>query len=105
MRRAGGGSIINVGSTLARHGATSSAAYSAAKWGVLGFTRSCAEELRPAGISVFAACPGSVDTESYRTLIPGAKARSSPEEAARAIGWLASEAPAAMTGAILDLPG
>ncbi len=99
------GRIVNLSAAAGRIGAPRLAAYSAAKWGVLGFTRSCAEELRPAGISVFAACPGSVDTESYRTLIPGAKARSSPEEAARAIGWLASEAPAAMTGAILDLPG
>lgn len=99
------GRIVNLSAAAGRIGAPRLAAYSAAKWGVLGFTRSCAEELRPAGVSVFAACPGSVDTESYRALIPGAKARSSPEEAARVIAWLASEAPPAMTGAILDLPG
>ena len=102
-RRAG--RIVNLSAAAGRIGAPRLSAYSATKWGVLGFTRSCAEELRPAGISVFAVCPGSVDTESYRALIPGAKARSSPEEAARVIAWLASEAPPAMTGAILDLPG
>ena len=62
-------------------------------------------KLRPAGISVFAVCPGSVDTESYRTVIPGAKPRSAPESVAEVIAWLGSEAPAAMSGSVVDAPG
>ncbi len=102
-RRAG--RIVNLSAVGGRIGIPRLAAYCAAKWGVLGFTRATAEELRPAGVSVFAACPGSVDTESYLTLMPTAKPRSTPDEAARVIAWLAAEAPPAMTGAIVDLPG
>lgn len=99
------GRIVNLSAMAGRIGIPRLAAYSAAKWGVLGLTRSLAEELRPAGISVFAVCPGSVDTETYLTVLPGAKPRTTPEAAAATVAWLAAEAPPALTGAILDLPG
>lgn len=99
------GRIVNLAAVAARIGAPRLAVYGASKWGVVGFTKACAEELRPAGISVFAVCPGSVDTESYRTVIPGAKPRSSPEAVADVIVWLGSEAPAAMSGSVVDAPG
>lgn len=99
------GRIVNLAAMAGRIGAPRLAAYCASKWGVVGFTKACAEELRPAGISVFAVCPGSVDTESYRAAIPGAKPRSTPGSVAKVIVWLGSEAPAAMTGSVLDAPG
>ena len=102
-RRAG--RIVNLAAMAGRIGAPRLTAYSASKWGVVGLTKACAEELRPAGISVFAVCPGSVDTESYRTVIPGAKPRSAPEAVADVIVWLGSEAPAAMSGSVVDAPG
>lgn len=99
------GRIVNLAAMAGRIGAPRLAAYSASKWGVVGFTKACAEELRPAGISVFAVCPGSVDTESYRAAIPGAKPRSGPGSVADVIVWLGTEAPAAMSGAVVDAPG
>lgn len=99
------GRIVNLAAMAGRIGAPRLAAYTASKWGVVGFTRACAEELRSAGISVFAVCPGSVDTESYRAVIPGAKPRSAPDAVARVIVWLGGEAPAAMSGSVVDAPG
>lgn len=99
------GRIVNLAAMAGRIGAPRLAAYCASKWGVVGLTKACAEELRPAGISVFAVCPGSVDTESYRAAIPGVKPRSAPEAVADVIAWLGSEAPAAMTGSVVDTPG
>ena len=66
MRRAGGGSIINVGSTLARHGATSSAAYSAAKAALALVTRSAALQYAPEKIRVNIIHPGSINTPMLR---------------------------------------
>lgn len=99
------GRIVNLAAMAGRIGAPRLAAYCASKWGVVGLTKASAEELRPAGISVFAVCPGSVDTESYRAAIPGAKPRSTPEAVAEVIAWLGSEAPAVMTGSVVDAPG
>ncbi len=99
------GRIVNLAAMAGRIGAPRLAAYCASKWGVVGFTKACAEELRPAGISVFAVCPGSVDTDSYRAAIPGAKPRSGPESVADVIAWLGTEAPASMSGSVVDAPG
>lgn len=101
----GEGRIVNVASLTARIGAAGLSAYGASKEGLVGFTKASAAELRPTGVSVFAVCPGSVDTAIYRAALPGAKPRSGPEAVAAAIGWLGSEAPAAMTGAVLEIPG
>ena len=60
LRRAGGGSIVNLSSTAGLHGYPLRSPYAAAKWGVIGFTRTLAMELGPAGIRVNAICPGSV---------------------------------------------
>lgn len=99
------GRIVNLAAMAGRIGAPRLTAYCASKWGVVGFTKATAEELRPAGISVFAVCPGSVDTESYRVAIPGAKPRATPESVAEVVVWLGSEAPAATSGAIVATPG
>jgi 3-oxoacyl-[acyl-carrier protein] reductase len=62
------GRIINMSSQLAHKGAADMAHYSAAKAGVLGFTRSLAYEVARDGITVNAICPGPVDTELFRNL-------------------------------------
>lgn len=66
MRRAGGGAIVNVGSTLAMHGAATSAAYSAAKAALVVLTRSAAVQYAAEGIRVNLIHPGSIDTPMLR---------------------------------------
>jgi NAD(P)-dependent dehydrogenase (short-subunit alcohol dehydrogenase family) len=69
LRAAGGGSIINLSSAAGRFGYRLRAPYSAAKWGVIGFTKSLAIELGPDGIRVNALLPGAVDGPRLRDVI------------------------------------
>ena len=62
LRRSPNASIINVVSKVALKAYAPVAAYTAAKTGLLGFTRALALELRPDEIRVIALCPGPVDT-------------------------------------------
>jgi len=56
------GRIINIASIAAKVGEPTASAYSAAKWGVLGFTRSLALEVAQYDILVNAICPGPIPT-------------------------------------------
>jgi len=69
MRRAGQGSIINLGSIAGRLSFAMRAPYSAAKWGVVGFTKSLALELGPEDIRVNAILPGHVNTPRFRGVV------------------------------------
>ena len=75
LRAAGGGAIINLSSAAGRFGFPLRAPYSAAKWGVVGFTKTLSIELGPDGIRVNAILPGPVDGPRIRAVIK-AKARS-----------------------------
>jgi galactose dehydrogenase len=68
MSRAGGGSIINLGSNSANLGLAGYPAYVTAKAGIIGLTRSLARELGPSSIRVNALVPGWVMTERQRAL-------------------------------------
>ena len=84
LRRAGGGSIVNLSSTAGLQGYPLRSPYAAAKWGVIGFTRTLAMELGPARIRVNAICPGSVRGDRIdRVIAAQAAARDVPEEAVR----------------------
>ena len=61
LKRAGGGSIVNISSTAGLMGYPLRAPYTAAKWAVVGLTKSLAAELGPFSIRANAICPGSVD--------------------------------------------
>jgi NAD(P)-dependent dehydrogenase (short-subunit alcohol dehydrogenase family) len=66
LRQAGGGAIINLSSAAGRLGFSLRTPYAAAKWGVIGLTKSLAIELGPDGIRVNALLPGIVDGERAR---------------------------------------
>ncbi len=61
LKQAGGGSIINMSSTAGLMGYPLRTPYVAAKWALVGVTKSLAVELGPHGIRVNAICPGSID--------------------------------------------
>ncbi|HVZ70736.1 MAG TPA: SDR family NAD(P)-dependent oxidoreductase [Polyangia bacterium] len=105
MRARRSGRIVNVASIAGRQGTAELSAYCAAKHGAVGLTRAVAEELRSEGIAVNAVCPGSVDTDMLKIGRPGAKADMSPEDVANVVLYLAAFAPAAMTGACVDVFG
>ena len=69
LRSAGGGAIINLSSAAGRFGFALRSPYSAAKWGVIGFTKSLAIELGPVGIRVNAILPGLVDGPRVRAIL------------------------------------
>lgn len=62
------GRIINIASQLGHKGAPEMAHYSAAKAGVIGFTKSLAYEVARDGVTVNAICPGPIETELFRDL-------------------------------------
>ncbi len=74
MKARGFGRIINISSNLAYKGAPGLAHYSAAKAGVVGFTRAFAQEAAPHGVNVNSIAPGPIDTRLNDTLSPEWKA-------------------------------
>ncbi|GAA0576661.1 SDR family oxidoreductase [Craurococcus roseus] len=69
LREAGGGSIVNLSSAAGRFGFPLRSPYAAAKWGVVGFTKSLAIEVGPDGIRVNAILPGLVEGDRIRRVI------------------------------------
>lgn len=69
LRDAGGGSIVNLSSAAGKFGFPLRSPYSAAKWGIIGFTRTLAIELGPDRINVNAILPGLVDGPRIRSVL------------------------------------
>ncbi|HEX7273901.1 MAG TPA: SDR family oxidoreductase [Casimicrobiaceae bacterium] len=69
LKKAGGGSIINLSSVAGRLGYAMRTPYSSAKWAVVGFTKSLANELGPSNIRVNTIQPGLVDGARIRNVI------------------------------------
>ena len=67
------GRIVNVSSISGKLGTPQLSAYCASKWGMLGFSKATAEEVRRKGVQVFSVCPGSVNTEMLQQGLPGAR--------------------------------
>lgn len=109
------GSIINVSSMWGEAGASCEAVYSAAKAGLIGFTKALAKELAPSGIRVNCVSPGFIQTEMNASLgseaiadiieeIPLGKA-GTPKDVAAAVEFLASEKAGYITGEVLRVNG
>ncbi|WP_321343907.1 acetoacetyl-CoA reductase [Breoghania sp.] len=115
MRERGHGRIINISSINGQKGQMGQANYSAAKAGVIGFTKAIAQENARKGITVNAICPGYINTdmvaampekvlESIISTIPVGRL-GHPEEIGGLTVYLASEAAAFMTGSVLTING
>ena len=121
MRKAGGGSIINVASTLGVVGARNRAAYAASKGAVVLLTKSMAIDHGHENIRVNAICPSFVETDLTASVIgeapdPAAARRERtaahplgrlgrPEDVAGLAIYLASDESSWVTGAVLPVDG
>ncbi|GAO39436.1 putative oxidoreductase [Sphingomonas changbaiensis NBRC 104936] len=117
FQKNGGGRIVNVASRAAYRGDSPAHwHYAASKAGMVGMTKSIARGFARENILAFAVCPGFVMTgmaEDYLASRGGDKLLAdiplgrvaNPEEVASAVRYLALEAPASMTGAIIDING
>ncbi len=113
----GGGSIINLSSTMGSRGASGASMYVASKHAVEGLTKVAALEGAPNGVRVNAVAPGPVDTgmldrftgtpERKAGLIAGVpvKRAGTPEEIAEAIVFLASNKASFITGQVVGVNG
>ena len=100
------GVIINIGSSSGRQPDGDYGAYAACKWGVVGYTASLANSVRPYGIRVNGINPDWVDTDMARTFNPdGDPDWITGEQVAQAALYLAAHAPRLMTGQFIDLFG
>jgi NAD(P)-dependent dehydrogenase (short-subunit alcohol dehydrogenase family) len=100
------GKIVNLASSSARMADDDLGPYTASKWAVAGYTTSLARSLRPHGVRVNGVNPGWVDTDMSRAYTPeGDETWSTPDEIAKAILYLLTEAPRDMTGQFLDIFG
>ena len=113
----GGGRIVNIASRAAYRGDSPAHwHYAASKAGMVGMTKSIARGFASEGILAFAVCPGFTMTgmaEEYLSSRGGEKLLADiplgrvadPAEVASAAAYLALEAPASMTGAVIDING
>ncbi len=97
------GRIVNVSSISGTLGTARQSAYCAAKWGVIGFTKSLAEELVGTGLAALSVVPGSVDTDMLKG--SGFPPRMTPEDVANVVLYAALDAPSAMNGSAVEMFG
>lgn len=111
-----GGKIVNIASDAGRVGQLRGVVYSAAKGGIIAFTKALAREVARYQLSVNCVCPGPTDTQLYKDCIPD-KMRdqfvniipfrriAQPSEIAEAVSFFASPAADYITGQVLSVSG
>lgn len=128
MAQRGYGRIVTVSSMLGRSSAPTQAAYTASKWGVIGMSKSAAQELGHSGVTVNVVAPGNIDTpmvkndNMYRKIWPDLESPTwddiapilgqlhaqpaailDPFEVTRAVLFLADEASTHLTGIVIPV--
>ena len=109
------GSIVNVSSVWGICGASMESVYSAAKAGIIAFTKAMAKELAPSGVRVNAVAPGAIKTDMLSRFAPEELADiiaevpsgrlGAPEDIANAVYFLASERASYITGQTFNVSG
>lgn len=97
------GRFVHVASISATLGSPGAASYAASKWGLVGFAKSLAEELRGTGLASIALLPGSVDTEML--VGSGFAPQMTAEDVAAMIVYAGLDAPDALTGSAIEMFG
>lgn len=115
MVERGWGRIINISSVNGVKGQFGQANYSAAKAGILGFTKAVAQEVARKGVTVNAIAPGYIGTDMVMAIKPEVREQivaqipvgrlGKPEEIGYLVAYLASEYAGYMTGATLNING
>lgn len=112
------GRIVNIGSDAGRVGSSGEAVYSAAKGGIIAFTKTIARETARRGVTVNCVCPGPTDTpllagftavnprlvEALERAIPMGRL-AQPADIAPAVAFLVSDGAAYITGQTLSVSG
>jgi len=115
MMRERWGRIVNISSVVGEAGNAGQANYVASKAGLIGLTKSLAQELGSRNITVNAVAPGFIETDMTNVLKDEQKARigqaiplgriGRPEEVAVAVRFLCSEDASYITGSVIDVNG
>ena len=115
MMRERWGRIVNITSVVGEAGNAGQSNYSASKAGLIGVTKSLAQEMASRGITVNAVAPGFIETDMTGVLSPEVKEKvlagiplrrmGTPEDIAAAVAFLASDAAGYITGHVLDVNG
>lgn len=105
LKRSAAGRVINIGAGAAIKAGMGMGAYAASKSGVHRLTEALAEELAGTGVTVNAVLPSIIDTPTNRADMPDADFATwvQPEAIADVIGFLASDAARAITGALIPV--
>jgi NAD(P)-dependent dehydrogenase (short-subunit alcohol dehydrogenase family) len=114
----GGGRIVNVASRAAYRGDSPAHwHYAASKAGMVAMTKTIARAYASGGVLAFAVCPGFTMTGMAEDYLasrggdriagrhPARPRRRARRRSGRTVAWLATDAPASMTGAVLDING
>jgi 2-hydroxycyclohexanecarboxyl-CoA dehydrogenase len=116
MAAQGSGAVVNLGSDAGRVGSSGEAVYSAAKGGVIAFTKSLAREMARHQVRVNCVCPGPTDTALFASFA-GPKLREAltkaipfrrlgqPADVANVVAFLASDEAAFVTGQTVSVSG
>jgi 3-oxoacyl-[acyl-carrier protein] reductase len=115
MMKARWGRIINITSVVGASGNAGQANYAAAKAGIVGMSKSLAQELGSRNITVNCVAPGFIDTDMTRALAEAQRTAlleriplgrlGQPEDIAAAVAYLASPSAGYVTGAVLHVNG